>query len=166
MVRQIVTYPDPRLQRVSAPVRVVGEGIRLMAQDMLETMWHNGGIGLAAPQIGINKRVITLVVSENGDSIIMINPEIVDHNDVTISIEEGCLSFPGLFIQGPKRFTEIEVKALNENGDQHVSYISGMLSSVIQHEIDHLNGKLFYEHLPADEKRAIEVELVKRSLKR
>lgn len=141
-IRIIVKDPDPVLREVAKPVKAVTPNIRKLLRDMADTMYDAGGVGLAAPQIGISKRVIVVDPQDGETGLIgMVNPEIVEAEGEQLG-PEGCLSIPGL--QGDvKRFMRVKVKGLDENGEERTIEAEGYLARIFQHEIDHLNGILF-----------------------
>ena len=146
---EILTYPDPRLKEVSQPVDAVDDEIRGLIQDMLETMYAAPGIGLAAPQVGVLKRVIVLDIDyrEDGKSnpLTLVNPEIISSSG-EMTYEEGCLSVPD-FTAEVNRSEKVELKGLDQNGEEFLLEAEGLLAIVLQHEIDHLNGILFVDRL-------------------
>ncbi|HUF20412.1 MAG TPA: peptide deformylase [Burkholderiales bacterium] len=142
----ILRYPDPRLHRVAEPVREVDESIRQLVRDMAETMYTAPGIGLAATQVDVHKRVIVIDISEAHDQLlVLINPEIL-YADGQIECEEGCLSVPGIFDM-VTRAERIRVRSLDLQGASFELEVSGLLAVCIQHEMDHLEGKVFVEYL-------------------
>jgi peptide deformylase len=142
----IIHYPDPRLHKIAAPVTVVDEGIRKLAQDMAETMYSAPGVGLAASQVDVHKQVIVIDISETHDQLmVLINPRILDSRGQS-DCEEGCLSVPGIF-EKVTRAEWIRVWALGIDGNAFEVETGGLLSVCIQHEIDHLKGKVFVEYL-------------------
>jgi peptide deformylase len=146
-VLPILKYPDPRLNRVAKPVREVDDRIRQLVRDMAETMYAAPGIGLAATQVDVHERVIVIDVSEAHDELrVFINPEIVGESLDRKVYEEGCLSVPGVYdeVERPDRVT---VRALNERGEPFELKCEGQLAVCIQHEIDHLDGKVFVQYL-------------------
>jgi peptide deformylase len=148
MIRRILTYPDPELKKRSLPVTVITEKTRELVRDMAETMYDAPGVGLAAPQIGVHQRVIVIDVSgkdEKPELIVAINPEIV-HAEGEAFEEEGCLSVPK-FSANVRRHARIVVKALNLEGEEVTFRADDLLSIAFQHEIDHLDGVLFIDHL-------------------
>ncbi len=149
-VRTIIEYPNKILTRVAKPVNTVGDGIRTLVRDMFHTMEAHDGIGLAAPQIGVGKRVIVLEAP-----LVLINPEIIEQSDEIVTIEEGCLSLPGIWTEGPLRSKTIKFRALDENGNEYEMDAEGLFSVCVQHEIDHLNGKVFVDHLSRLKKERI-----------
>ena len=143
---QILTFPDPRLRKQARPVREVDERIRKLADDMLETMYDAPGIGLAATQVGVDLQVIVVDVSEERNQpLVLINPEVVAAEGEEES-EEGCLSVPGFF-EKVKRAERVKVKALDRDGQPLELELDGLLAVCVQHEIDHLKGKLFVDYL-------------------
>ena len=160
-VLDILRYPDPRLQRVAQPVREVDERIRTLVRDMAETMYAAPGIGLAATQVDVHERVIVLDVSDARDELrVFINPEIVSASDETKVFEEGCLSVPGIYdeVERPDRVT---VRALDENGKPFELEADGLLAVCVQHEIDHLNGRVFVQYLSRLKQSRIRSRLLK-----
>jgi peptide deformylase len=148
MRRNILVYPDPFLARVAAPVADVDDRVRTLIRDMFETMYASEGIGLAAPQVGVGKRVIVLDVSpvdENASPMAVVNPEIVERWG-SVSGEEGCLSVPG--VQGEVcRAETVVVRGLDGEGKPLQLQAGGILSRALQHEIDHLDGVLFIDRI-------------------
>jgi len=146
-VLPILKYPDSRLNRVAKPVGEVDDRIRQLVRDMAETMYAAPGIGLAATQVDVHERVIVIDVSEAHDQLqVFINPEIVGQSLDCKVYEEGCLSVPGVYdeVERPDRVT---VRALNERGEPFELKCDGLLAVCIQHEIDHLDGKVFVQYL-------------------
>jgi len=160
-VLPILVYPDPRLHTVAKPVAVVDARVRQLVADMRETMYDANGIGLAATQVDVHERVIVIDVSEKRDSpITLINPEILWASEELRSGEEGCLSVPGIY-DGVERSVAVKVKALDENGQEHTVDAEGLLAICIQHEMDHLSGKVFVEYLSMFKRNRIKTKLVK-----
>ena len=146
MILEILKYPDKRLRTVAKPVKNVNSEIKKQVKDMFETMYDAPGIGLAATQVNFHQRLIVVDVSEEcNEPICLINPEIIEKNG-EIEWEEGCLSVPNYY-ESVKRANEIKVSALNELGQSFEIEASEMLAVCIQHEMDHLNGILFVDHL-------------------
>ena len=146
MILEILKYPDKRLRTVAKPVENVNSEIKKQVKDMFETMYDAPGIGLAATQVNFHQRLIVVDVSEEcNQPICLINPEIIEKNG-EIEWEEGCLSVPNYY-ESVKRANEIKVSALNELGQSFEIEASEMLAVCIQHEMDHLNGILFVDHL-------------------
>ena len=143
----ILHFPDKRLHKVAKPVAAVTERIRKLAADMAETMYHAPGVGLAATQIDVHERIVVIDVSENKDDLmVLINPEILSRSDEQKIHEEGCLSVPGVFDEVERPAT-VRIRALNLEGEVHEFEAEGLLAVCVQHEIDHLNGKVFVQHL-------------------
>lgn len=160
-VLNILRYPDPRLHRVARPVREVDERIRRLVREMAETMYSAPGIGLAATQVDVHERVIVLDVSDARDELrVFINPEIVFSSEETKIFEEGCLSVPEIYdeVERPDRVT---VRALDENGNPFEVQADGLLAVCIQHEIDHLNGRVFVQYLSRLKQSRIRNRLLK-----
>lgn len=146
MILEILKYPDKRLRTIAKPVQEVNSEIKKQVKDMFETMYDAPGIGLAATQVNFHQRLIVVDVSEEcNEPICLINPEIIEKNG-EIEWEEGCLSVPNYY-ESVKRANEIKVSALNELGQSFEIEASEMLAVCIQHEMDHLNGILFVDHL-------------------
>jgi peptide deformylase len=143
----ILEYPDPRLRTRAAPVAAVDDSIRTLIDDMLETMYAAPGVGLAATQVDVHKRVLVVDVSKDQNRpLAFINPEIVERDGST-EAEEGCLSVPGIFDTLTTRSERIVVRALDRLGQPFEIEADGLLSICIQHEMDHLEGKLFVDYL-------------------
>ena len=143
----ILEYPDPRLRTRAVPVATVDDSVRALIDDMFETMYAAPGIGLAATQVNVHKRLLVLDVSEAGDQpMVFINPQIRPIGSDTKPYEEGCLSVPG-FHEQVVRPDRIHVKALDRTGEQNEMEADGLLAVCLQHEIDHLEGKLFVDHV-------------------
>ncbi len=156
----ILRFPDPRLRLVSAPVTAVDETIRRLIDDMLETMYAAPGIGLAAPQVDVAQRVVVVDASPEGDApVCLVNPEIISHEGVEI-MEEGCLSVPG-FHENVERAGRIKVRALDREGQPFELEAEGLLAVCIQHEIDHLDGKLFVDYLSEIKRKRIQKKMEK-----
>ena len=146
MILNILKYPDKRLRTIAKPVVRVDETIKQQVKDMFETMYEAPGIGLAATQVNFHQRIIVIDISDQcNEPICLINPEILEESG-EIQCEEGCLSVPDYY-DIVVRANDIKVKALNQNGESFELKASEMLSVCIQHEIDHLNGILFVDHL-------------------
>jgi peptide deformylase len=145
-IRDILHYPDPRLRNRAAPVDRVDDAVRQLLDDMLETMYAAPGIGLAAIQVNVPKRVVTIDLSEHGDQpLCLVNPEILERSG-SVETEEGCLSVPGIY-ESVERAEWIRARALDRDGKAFEFEAEGMLAVCVQHEIDHLDGKLFVDHL-------------------
>jgi peptide deformylase len=148
-VRDIIKLPDKRLRQVSDPVKKVDGGVRKLVDEMFETMYAAPGIGLAAIQVGIPQRVVTMDLSKKSDQQhprVFINPEITWSSDDKVTHEEGCLSIPEYY-EEIERPTEVKVKYLDLDGKAHEITAKGLLATCLQHEIDHTNGVLFIDHL-------------------
>ena len=162
-IRKILTEPDPFLRQKSLDVEVVNDKIRSLMDDMLETMYNAPGIGLAAIQIGVPKRVIVIDLSRNEEEknpLYFVNPEIIINSKNDISYEEGCLSVPGQFAE-INRPAKCRVKYLDYNGVEKITDADGLLATCIQHEIDHLEGILFIDYLSKLKKSMIIKKLSK-----
>lgn len=163
-VRPIVIAPDPRLNLVSSYVDVIDESISQIAQDMLDTMYEADGIGLAAIQIGVAKRIIVIDVNHSGpdnrNSVVMVNPEVLEFSDEISSCNEGCLSFPGNYA-GVDRPKKIKVKYHDLKGQEHIIDADGIFSTCVQHEIDHINGINYVDRIPSMKKQKILENLIK-----
>ena len=148
-LRDILTLPDPRLRLVSDPVKAIGAETRKLAEDMFETMYAAPGIGLAAIQVGVPQRVITLDLAKKDEPPqpqVFINPEITWYSEEKGVYEEGCLSIPEYY-EEVERPARVKVKYLDVDGKPHEIEADGLLATCIQHEIDHLNGVLFIDHI-------------------
>ncbi|MBV2169680.1 MAG: peptide deformylase [Bdellovibrio sp.] len=164
MIMKILTFPDPKLREVSQPVENFGPEIKKLSEDMIETMYHANGIGLAAPQVGELVRMVVIDTRPKDEKgrrykyeemseleaavkqpLILINPEIIKGEGKT-TFDEGCLSIPGYF-ETVERFNYIEMKAFDVNGKEFVVKTDGLLAICMQHELDHLEGTLFLDHL-------------------
>ncbi|CAM8646477.1 Def N-formylmethionyl-tRNA deformylase [Comamonadaceae bacterium] len=157
----ILCFPDPRLHTVARPVSAVDDRIRALTRDMLETMYDASGIGLAASQIDVHERVIVIDVSEDRDQpMVLINPELVWTSPETHLNEEGCLSVPGIY-DGVTRFNAVHCKALDADGESRVIEADGLLAVCIQHEMDHLMGKVFVEYLSPLKRNRIKTKMLK-----
>ncbi len=159
---QILHFPDPRLRLKAEPVETVDDEIRRIVDDMFETMYAAPGIGLAATQVNIQKRIIVIDVSEDKDQpICLINPEILER-DGEEEMEEGCLSVPG-FYETVRRARHVKVRALDRDGQPFEIEDDGLLAVCIQHEIDHLDGKLFVDYLSSLKRERIRKKLEKQA---
>ncbi len=157
----ILRYPDPRLHTVAKPVAAVDVRIRELAAQMFETMYEAKGIGLAATQVNVHERLIVIDVSEERDQpMVLINPEITWASEEKRLGEEGCLSVPGIY-DGVERATSVEVKALDLDGQLRTHRAEGLLAVCIQHEMDHLLGKVFVEYLSPLKRNRIKTKMVK-----
>jgi peptide deformylase len=157
----ILEFPDPRLRKVALPVARVDDSVRRLVDDMLETMYAAPGVGLAANQVNVQRRVVVMDVSEARDQPwVFINPEIEILDDSRREYDEGCLSVPG-FYEKVDRPEHIRVRALNRDGQPFGIEPQGLMAVCIQHEIDHLNGKLFVDYLSPLKRERIRLKLVK-----
>jgi peptide deformylase len=160
---QILEYPDPRLTKVARPVAQVDDRIQQLVDDMLETMYDSQGVGLAATQVDVHERVVVMDVSENRDEPrVMINPEIIQRSEEVCLGEEGCLSVPGMHDKVP-RHAYITVKALDRDGQPYQFEAEGLLSVCVQHELDHLLGKVFIEYLSPLKRSRFKAKLDKKA---
>jgi peptide deformylase len=157
----ILCYPDPKLHKVAKPVGAVDTRIRTLIDDMLETMYQAKGIGLAATQVDVHERLIVIDVSEQRDQpLVLINPELVWTSAQRHLNEEGCLSVPGIY-DGVERFDAVHVRALDGQGQSRVVEAEGLLAVCIQHEMDHLMGKVFVEYLSPLKRNRIKTKMNK-----
>jgi peptide deformylase len=156
----ILEFPDPRLRTKAKPVEKVDDKLRSLIDDMFETMYDAPGIGLAATQVDVHQRLlVTDVTADKSEPHVLINPEIIEKDGVTTT-EEGCLSVPGYY-EEVKRAEHIRVRFLDRNGDQAEMEAEGLLAVCIQHEMDHLDGKLFVDYLSEAKRMRIRKKLVK-----
>lgn len=156
----ILRYPDARLHKVAHPVTVFDESLRVLVREMTETMYAAPGVGLAATQVDIHKQVIVVDVSERRDTpVVLVNPEIVEASGVS-DIEEGCLSVPGIY-EIVERAERVRVRAYDPSGKSFTLEAQGLLSVCIQHEMDHLRGKVFVEYLSPLKQQRIRGKLAK-----
>jgi peptide deformylase len=143
----IICYPDPRLHKLAKPVQAVDARIQSLIADMFETMYDAKGVGLAATQVDVHERLIVIDVSEQRDEpLVLVNPEVVWTSSERHVNEEGCLSVPGIY-DGVERFDAVRVRALDGTGTSRIIEAQGMLAVCVQHEMDHLVGKVFVEYL-------------------
>src|ERR1700675_4550573 len=157
----ILRYPDERLYNVAKPVELVNGEIRRLVEDMAETMYAAPGVGLAATQVDVHKQVIIIDVSEDhSDLRVFVNPEITRREGVAMN-QEGCLSVPGIY-DSVERAESVTVTALDRNGARFTLNASGMLATCIQHEMDHLQGKVFIDYLPELKQNRVRAKLKKR----
>lgn len=156
----ILRYPDVRLHKLAAPVTVFDDGLKKLVADMAETMYAAPGVGLAATQVDVHKQVIVVDVSERRDSlVVLVNPEIVEAIGES-DIEEGCLSVPGIYELVP-RAERVKVRAHDQNGKAFTLDVQGLLAVCIQHEMDHLQGKVFIEYLSQLKQQRVRAKLAK-----
>ncbi|HET8744379.1 MAG TPA: peptide deformylase [Ramlibacter sp.] len=160
-VLSILTYPDPRLHTVAKPVQAVDARIRGLVADMLETMYEANGIGLAATQVDVHERLVVIDVSEQrNEPLVLINPEITWASEETQVGDEGCLSVPGIY-DGVERSRAVKVRALDGDGQTREISAEGILAVCIQHEMDHLKGKVFVEYLSPLKRNRIKTKMLK-----
>ncbi len=159
----ILRYPDPRLHKVARPVAEVDERIRRLVDDLLETMYSAEGVGLAATQVDVHERVIVIDVSESrNDPIVLINPELVAFSDEMAVAEEGCLSVPEIYDK-VSRHARVRVRALDRSGAAREFDADGLLAVAVQHEMDHLLGKVFVEYLSPLKRSRIKTRMLKKT---
>ena len=158
----ILRYPDPRLHTRAAPVLKVDDSIRKLVADMAETMYEAPGIGLAATQVDVHQRVVVIDVSEDNSALLaLVNPEIISRSGEQVC-EEGCLSVPGIYDK-VTRAEQVRVRALNQKGETFELDAEGLLAVCIQHELDHLDGKVFVEYLSKLKQTRIKDKLPKKA---
>jgi len=148
-IKPLIILPDPILRQVSNPVERVDSDIRKLAEDMLETMYDAPGIGLAAIQVGVPRRLLVIDVAREGEEkqpLVFINPEIVASSDARSVYEEGCLSIPDYYAEVERPAT-VTVRSIDREGKERLTEAEGLLATCLQHEIDHLNGVLFIDHI-------------------
>ena len=159
-ILDILHFPDKRLRTVAKPVKEVDDSIRKLVDDMFETMYLAPGIGLAATQVNVHQQIIVIDVSEDkSQPLCLINPEIIEEEG-TESCDEGCLSVPDIY-EKVERAEKVTVKAMDQNGDEYTLKADELLSVCIQHEIDHLKGKLFVDYLSPLKLQRIKKRLLK-----
>lgn len=158
----ILRYPDPRLKKVASPVINVDENVRRLVRDMAETMYEAPGIGLAATQVDVHRRVVVVDISEAHDELlVLIDPEIIERDGVQVH-EEGCLSVPGIYDR-VERAERVVVRYLDLEGVRRTLAAEGLLAVCVQHEIDHLEGRVFVEHLSLLKQTRIKAKLAKQA---
>ena len=161
-LRPILRFPDPRLKKIAAPVTKIDDSIRRLARDLAETMYEAPGIGLAATQVDVHLRVIAIDASETRDQLlVLVNPELVESEGVQIG-EEGCLSVPGIYDK-VERAERVVVRYMDLEGNKKTVAADGLLAVCLQHEMDHLQGRVFVEHLSLLKQNRIKAKLVKQS---
>jgi peptide deformylase len=157
----ILQYPDPKLHTLARPVQAVDARIQALIADMVETMYDANGIGLAATQVDVHERLIVIDVSdERTEPLVLINPEILWASEERVLNEEGCLSVPGIY-DGVERSTQVRVQALDGTGQSRTLEAEGLLAVCIQHEMDHLLGKVFVEYLSPLKRNRIKSKMLK-----
>ncbi|MEM8632742.1 MAG: peptide deformylase [Pseudomonadota bacterium] len=163
-LKQIILHPDPRLKKTAAPVKEIDDGLRRLADDMLETMYDAPGIGLAAPQVGALDRMLVMDCVKEEDApprpMVLINPEVTWASEDLSTYEEGCLSIPEQYAD-VDRPAEVEVRWLGLDGEMHRERFDGLWATCVQHEIDHLNGKLFIDYLGPLKRQIITRKMLK-----
>jgi peptide deformylase len=158
----ILRYPDPRLNKVAKPVAHVDDRLRQLVIDMFETMYKSRGIGLAATQVDVHERLIVIDVSEDkSDQLVLINPAIIAHSEERVVSDEGCLSVPSIYDK-VERYATVRVRATDREGQTYEFDAEGLLAVCVQHEMDHLMGKVFVEYLSPLKRNRIRSKLVKR----
>jgi peptide deformylase len=158
---EILEFPDPRLRTIAKPVEKVDDSLQTLIDDMLETMYEAPGIGLAATQVDYHKQLIVLDISEdNSNPLVFINARLQVLSDELAEYDEGCLSVPG-FYETVSRPSRIKINALNRDGEAFEMIADGLLATCIQHEMDHLNGKLFVDYLSTLKRQRIRSKLEK-----
>ena len=159
----ILRYPDPRLYTVARPVSEVDARIRTLVDDMLETMYDAEGVGLAATQVDVHERVIVIDTSEARDTpIVLINPELIEKSDEMTLGDEGCLSVPDIYDKVP-RHARVKVRARDRTGETREFEATGLLSVAVQHEMDHLLGKVFVDYLSPLKRSRIKTRMLKKT---
>jgi peptide deformylase len=159
----ILRYPDPRLHTVASPVAQVDARIRQLVEDMFETMYASEGVGLAATQVDVHQRIIVIDVSpDRDDPRVLINPELISVSDEMMLADEGCLSVPQIYDKVP-RHARVRVRAIGRDGKPHEFDAENLLSVCVQHEMDHLLGKVFVEYLSPLKRNRIKTKMLKKS---
>jgi peptide deformylase len=159
-LREILRYPDQRLHKVAVPVTVFDDSLRTLVRDLAESMYAAPGVGLAATQVDVHKQVIVVDVSDRRDSlVVLVNPQILEASGVS-DIEEGCLSVPGVY-DVVERAERVKVRANDQNGKPFILEAQGLLAVCIQHEMDHLKGKVFVEYLSQLKQQRVRARLAK-----
>lgn len=163
-ILDILLHPDPRLKKVTAPIAEVTEELRALASEMLETMYAAPGIGLAAPQVGVLKRMLVMDCIKEEDEeprpMVLLNPTVTWSSEESNTYEEGCLSIPDLYAD-VSRPAEVEVSWMGLDGENHSERFDGLWATCVQHEIDHLDGKLFIDYLKPMKRQMITRKMVK-----
>ena len=157
----ILCYPDPRLHKVATPVTAFDDKLRKLVADMLETMYEAQGVGLAATQVDVHQRLVVLDTSEErNQATVLVNPEITWYSEERFKGEEGCLSVPGIY-DGVERAVAVKVKAADEHGQVREFEAEGLMAVCVQHELDHLMGKVFVEYLSPLKRNRIKTKMLK-----
>ena len=161
-ILKIVKYGDPVLRKKTAPVTEITDDIIQLAEDMLETMYAAPGVGLAGPQVGVSLQICVIDIVPEGkrNPIVLINPKVLSGED-KVELEEGCLSFPKIY-EKVKRWNKVRVEYVDLKGDLKEVEVEGFLAKAFQHEIDHLNGKVFIDYLPDWKRKLVEKEIRRR----
>lgn len=160
-ILNVLKFPDENLRIKAQPVAAVDDEIKTIVADMFETMYEENGVGLAATQVNIHKRIVVIDVSENRENpLVLINPEIIEKSDDTVINEEGCLSVPACYAK-VDRATSVTIKALNLDGEEYTLTGHELLAICIQHELDHLDGILFVDYLSPLKRQRIKTKLEK-----
>ncbi len=159
-ILHILHFPDPRLETIAKPVEAVDDALRTLIDDMFETMYDAPGIGLAATQVDVHQRLIVIDISEGKDQpLVLINPELIE-SEGDEEMDEGCLSVPGIY-ETVRRAEKVKVRALDRDGEPFELAADGLLAVCIQHEMDHLDGKLFVDYLSSLKRQRIRKKLEK-----
>ena len=157
----ILCYPDPRLHKVAKPVTEFDDKLRTLVADMLETMYESQGVGLAATQVDVHLRLVVMDTSDDHNQpVVLINPEITWFSEERVKGEEGCLSVPGIY-DGVERAAAVKVKAADEQGQVRELAAEGLMAVCVQHELDHLMGKVFVEYLSPLKRNRIKTKMLK-----
>lgn len=161
MLLPLLYYPDPKLHTVAKPVSAVDQRVQTLIADMLHTMYEAKGIGLAATQVDVHERLIVIDISEEREApLVLVNPELIWHSAEKHLNEEGCLSVPGIY-DGVERFDAVKVHAIDRTGQTRLIEAEGLLAMCIQHEMDHLLGKVFVEYLSPLKRGRIKKKMLK-----
>ena len=157
----ILCYPDPRLHKVAKPVTAFDDKLRALVADMLETMYESQGVGLAATQVDVHQRLVVMdTTDERNQPTVLVNPEITWFSEERVKGEEGCLSVPGIY-DGVERAVTVKVKAADEHGKVRELSAEGLMAVCVQHELDHLMGKVFVEYLSPLKRNRIKTKMLK-----
>jgi peptide deformylase len=157
----ILCYPDPRLHKAAKPVTLFDDNLRALVADMFETMYESHGVGLAATQVDVHQRLVVMDTSEeHNQPTVLINPEITWFSEERVKGEEGCLSVPGIY-DGVERAVAVKVKAADEHGTVRELHAEGLMAVCVQHELDHLMGKVFVEYLSPLKRNRIKTKMLK-----
>ena len=160
-ILNILRYPDPRLHKIAKSISVFDDRLKKLVADMAETMYDAPGVGLAAPQVDVHEQLVVIDISEtNNDLLILINPEIIWSSPERKLYDEGCLSVPGIY-DGVERAAEVKVRALDIDGKSFELHVDGLLAVCVQHEMDHLIGKVFVEYLSPLKRNRIKTKMLK-----